>query len=63
VVVGRNIVVTVVEVRDGRVRLGFEAPRGTPIHREEVLDRIMRAEAAHPAGTREDESPFFAECG
>jgi carbon storage regulator len=63
VVIGRDIVITVIEARDGRVRLGFEGPQGTPIHREEVLDRILRAGTNVPTATCEDESPFVVECG
>ena len=63
VVIGRDIVITVLETRDGRVRLGFEAPQGTPIHREEVFERIVRAETAEPAEDYREGSQFFAECG
>ncbi len=35
-VIGSNITITILEARDGRVRLGIEAPRSTPIHRAEV---------------------------
>ncbi len=48
------IKVTVLDLGDGRVRLGFEADPTVPIHRSEVWDRI-RAEprpgrpAANPA--------------
>jgi sRNA-binding carbon storage regulator CsrA len=30
------------EVRGGRVRLGFDAPSDAPIHRLEVHEKIMR---------------------
>lgn len=40
VVIGRDIVITVIEARDGRVRLGFEAPQETLIHRQEVFEKI-----------------------
>ena len=63
VVIGRDIVVTVIEARDGRVRLGFEAPQGTPIHREEVFQRIMRTEAALARENDREESKYYAECG
>lgn len=36
VLVGENIRVTVLKVRGNRVRLGFEAPPGVPITREEL---------------------------
>jgi carbon storage regulator len=40
VVIGRNITVTVLEIKQGRVRLGVSAPREVSIHREEVALRI-----------------------
>lgn len=41
VVIGNNvIVVTVVEIRGDKVRLGFTAPRDIPIVRRELLDRM-----------------------
>jgi carbon storage regulator len=35
--------VTVVEIKNGRVRLGFEADAGIPVHRSEVWERIRGA--------------------
>jgi carbon storage regulator len=32
--------VTVLEIRGGKVRLGFEAEAGVPVHRWEVWERI-----------------------
>lgn len=36
IMIGDNIVLTVVEVRGDRVRLGIEAPKDVPVDREEV---------------------------
>lgn len=36
VVIGDDITVTVVEMRNGKVRLGFDAPREVSVHRREV---------------------------
>ena len=63
VVIGRDIVIRVIEARGGRVRLGFEAPKGTPIHREEVFEKIARTEAHVPDKSDREESKFYVECG
>jgi carbon storage regulator len=39
IVIGDNIVITVVSLEYGRVRLGIEAPRDIEVWREEMLDR------------------------
>ena len=36
--------VTVLEIRGGRVRLGFEASAAFPVHRSEVWERIRAGE-------------------
>ena len=49
--IGDDIKVVVVEIRDDKVRLGIDAPRKMPVHREEVAKRIARAEAHADNGT------------
>jgi carbon storage regulator len=44
VVINDQVVVTVVEVRGDKVRLGIQAPRDVPIHRSEVMAAIQRAQ-------------------
>jgi carbon storage regulator len=46
IVINDNIVVTVIDIRGDKVRLGFEAPKDVPIHRREVYEAIKRSEAA-----------------
>lgn len=41
IVIGDKIRVVIVEVKGKQVKLGIEAPPGVPVHREEVLARIM----------------------
>ena len=50
VVIDERIVITVVEIRGDKVRLGIEAPRDVPIHRQEIWEALTRAqtEAAAP---------------
>lgn len=49
IVIGDNIVITVVEIRGDKVRLGIQAPREAPVHRQEVYDAIQSAEPLRPA--------------
>jgi len=46
IIIAENIVITVVEVRGDKVRLGIEAPREISIHRSEVFDAIRKELAA-----------------
>lgn len=41
---GTLITVTVVDIRGDKVRLGFEAPKCIPVHREEVFEAIKSGE-------------------
>jgi carbon storage regulator len=36
IIIDENIVITIVEIRGDKVRLGIEAPKEIPIHRSEV---------------------------
>lgn len=38
-----DITIVIVEIRGDKVRLGIEAPKDTPVHRQEVYDAIRRA--------------------
>lgn len=53
IVIGGNIVLTVVDVRGDRVRLGFTGPTEVPIHREEVFERLCEEERAMHASADE----------
>lgn len=52
IVIGENVVVTIVDIRGDKVRLGIEAPGEVPVHRREVYDAIRREN--HPAGQRSE---------
>lgn len=44
IMIGTDIVVTVLEVRGEQVRIGIKAPREVEVHREEVFDALHETE-------------------
>jgi carbon storage regulator len=42
IIINDNITIVVVEIRGDKVRLGIEAPKEIPVHRNEVYDAIRR---------------------
>jgi carbon storage regulator len=51
IMIGDEVVVTVLDVRGDVVRLGIKAPRSVQVHREEVYRELQKAnrEAASPS--------------
>jgi carbon storage regulator len=60
IIIGDNIVVTVVDVRGDKVRLGIEAPREISVHRREVYEAIQR-ENRRAAQVQPDEARQIGE--
>ncbi len=42
IMIGDEIVVTIVDIRGDKVRLGINAPSSIPVHRQEVFEAIRR---------------------
>ena len=46
IVINDDITIVVVEIRGDKVRLGVEAPKEVPVHRNEVYEAIRRNQQA-----------------
>lgn len=46
IVIGQDVVVTVLEVRHDQVRIGIDAPRSVQVHREEVFRQVAAENTA-----------------
>jgi len=53
IMIGDSVVVTVVDIRGDKVRLGIQAPSEVPVHRREVYEAIQREAQARDEGKRE----------
>ena len=57
IMIGDNVVITIVDIRGDKVRLGIDAPQEIPVHRQEVYDAIKRenqkASRLGPSETRD----------
>lgn len=56
IMIGADVVITVLEVRGDQVRIGIDAPRSVSVHREEVfreLEAANRAAASPDSGVLE----------
>lgn len=42
IIIGDNIVITLVDVETNKAKIGIDAPRSVPVHREEVYQSIKR---------------------
>ncbi|MCO6456125.1 MAG: carbon storage regulator CsrA [Pirellulaceae bacterium] len=49
IMLGDEVVITIVEIRGDKVRLGIDAPANVPVHRREVYEAIVRSRESSPA--------------
>ena len=54
VIIGDDIVITVLDVRGRKVRMGIDAPKEVSIHRQEVYDAIQREKWLEDKGYKEE---------
>ena len=54
IMIGDEIVITVVDIRGDKVRLGIDAPQNVPVHRQEVYEAIQRERAQESSARTEN---------
>lgn len=52
IIIGDNIVITIVDIRGDKVRLGIDAPKEVPVHRQEVYEAIQRERTQNEASQK-----------
>lgn len=48
IIIGDDVVITVVDIRGDKVRIGIEAPKDVPVHRQEVYEAIHSGKRPDP---------------
>ena len=56
IVINDDITIVVVEIRGDKVRLGVEAPKEVPVHRNEVYEAIRRNQEAAKGSSEASEA-------
>jgi carbon storage regulator len=54
IMIGDDVVITVIEIRRGHVRLGIDAPANVPVHREEIYNALKEQERTSKPDQRRD---------
>jgi carbon storage regulator len=56
--IGDNVVVTIVDIRGDRVRLGIQAPPDISVYRQEIYDAIMQGKNELTDSATNEQSEF-----
>ncbi len=58
IVINNDIIITVVEIRGDKVRLGIIAPKDVPVHRQEIFDAIHGKEEVPETKAVDSKNPL-----
>ena len=48
IIIGDDIIVTIIDVRGDKVRVGIQAPRDVSVDRQEIWDKIQAEKGINP---------------
>jgi carbon storage regulator len=58
IMIGNDVVITIVDIRGDRVRVGIDAPTEIPVHRREVYEAIKSENRRSGASKLSDVDPL-----
>jgi carbon storage regulator len=56
--IGDNIIITIVDVRGDRVRIGIQAPQDVSVHRQEIYDAIVQGKQGIQEPNEPEQTPI-----
>ena len=63
IIIGDDIIITVVDILGDKVRLGIDAPQNIPVSRKELYDAVQRENSAKGLEKKTDEDPMNSGSG